>query len=81
MAAGAKDAEVCVWPENWPSFEVFHFVRTQWRTGFSGAVGLDYSAVYPLLDKLTDDKNEWKQMLVDINVMEAAALDSMKKED
>jgi len=81
VAAGAKTAETEVWPENWPVFEVFFTVRTQWRVGFSGPTGLDYSTVYPLIDRETDNKDDWRLMLADLQVMETAALDSMSQKD
>lgn len=34
-----------VWPENWEAMVVFSRLSTQWRTGFSGPTGLDYTAV------------------------------------
>lgn len=77
VAAGAKQEEVEVWPENWQTFEVFCLLRTQWRTGFSGPTGLDYAAVYPLIDKTTSDRDEWFQVLSDIQSMEFAALDAI----
>jgi hypothetical protein len=66
-----------VWEENWRAFDIFEAVRTQWRIGFSGATGLDYCAVYPLLDKFAEDKKDWRALLDDIRVMEGAALDAL----
>ncbi len=70
-----------MWEENWQAFDVFETVRTQWRVGFGGATGLDYSAVYPLLDRFADDPKDWRRLLDDVRVMEAAALDAMRPED
>ena len=42
-----------------------------------GATGLDYSAVYPLLDRAAKDPQEWDEMFSDIQVMEGAALKQM----
>lgn len=81
VAAGGKPQNVEVWPENWPVFELFCTVRTQWRVGFGGPIGLDYSAVYPLIDRMTDDKDEWAQILRDLQCMEFAALAAMKTDD
>ena len=80
MKAGSKPTAVEVWPENWASFEAFCTVRTQWRTGFNGPTGLDYSAVYPLLDRITTDHDEWHSLLRDIQVMEFAALEAIAAE-
>jgi hypothetical protein len=43
----------------------------------AGATGLDYCALYPLLDKATKDDAEWWQLFDDIQVMEVEALSIM----
>ena len=43
----------------------------------SGATGLRYEAVYPLLDRETDTKNEWMELFQDVQVLESAALKQM----
>ena len=58
-------------------WRVFDSVFTQWRVGFSGPTGLDYAAVYPLLDRAAKDPQEWDEMFSDIQVMEGAALKQM----
>lgn len=72
-----SDAEV--WPENWPTWELFDRVSTQWRVGMRGAIGLDYCAIYPVMDRMQLGADDWLQMLDDIHVMEAAALDELRK--
>jgi hypothetical protein len=52
---------------------------TQWQVGMSGAVGLRYEAVYPLLDRLFAD--DWQQAFDDLQVLERAALDAMRDEN
>ncbi len=66
-----------VWPENWPLFQVFCAVRTQWRHGgMGGATGLDYAAVYPLLDRLEPIPGQTLlDTLDDLQTMEFAALE------
>jgi len=66
-----------VWPENVRAFTLFTRVGTQWRVGMSGATGLDYCALYPLLDRETKDEAEWQQLFDDIQVMESKALSIM----
>lgn len=79
--------EVEVWPENWKAWTLFCRVLTQWRVasgGFSsagGPTGLDYGAVYPLLDRMADDKQEWMEMFEDLQVMESAALQQIRDND
>lgn len=66
-----------MWPENFPAINTFSRVSTQWRVGTGGAIGLDYAALYPLLDRLGLSDAEWLQALDDIRVMESAALTAM----
>lgn len=56
---------------------MFRKVSTQWRTGPGGPTGLDYCAVYPLMDRLGLDADAWDALLADIQVMEAEAIDVM----
>ncbi len=71
--------DVEVWPENWPIVMLFCRLGTQWQVGMSGAVGLRYEAVYPLLDRLFADG--WQQAFDDLQVLERAALDAMRDEN
>lgn len=68
-----------VWPENWRVFVLFSRLRTQWRIGMGGPTGLDYAAVYPLLDRAAKDPQEWDELFSDIQVMEGAALKQMSE--
>lgn len=43
-----------------------------------GLLGLDYSALYPLLDRICIDEEDWKSMFADIKAMEAAAIDQSR---
>jgi len=40
----------------------------------SGPTGLCYEAIYPLIDRITDDPVEWDDLLDDIGAMERSAL-------
>lgn len=42
-----------------------------------GPIGLDYAALYPLLDRLATTDEEWEEMFNDIQVMEREALATM----
>lgn len=66
-------------PENWLAFNLFSRLGTQWRVGMSGATGLDYNALYPLLDKQCPTPDEWNNTFDDIQVMESAALSEMNR--
>ena len=63
-----------VWPDNHAAFILFNNLSTQWRIGMGGPTGLDYAAVYPLLDRAAKDPQEWDELFSDIQVMEGAAL-------
>lgn len=69
-----------VWPENWGAFTLFEKVATQWRAGAMGALGLDYTVLFRLMDRKGLEGNEWDEMLDDIQVMEHAALRAMRTE-
>lgn len=42
-----------------------------------GPTGLRYEAIYPLLDRETDTKDEWMELFHDLQVLEGAALNQM----
>jgi len=66
-----------VWPENAPSVELFQRISTQWRHGFAGPSGLDYTALYPVMAHMGLHGRAWFDALDDIRVMELAALTQM----
>lgn len=45
----------------------------------SGATGLRYEAIYPLLDRSYPDPDEWDRALDDLQLMERAALAAMRE--
>jgi len=49
--------------------------------GMGGPTGLDYAAVYPLIDRLQLDPEEWDLLLEDIRTLEHAALNAMNQKD
>lgn len=67
-----------VWPENWPVFEVFALMGTQWRHGPAGPVGLDYPTLWQLLDRQGFAGDEWHQAFADVRQMEDAALAALR---
>jgi len=77
ISARSKPQEIEIWPENWDVFIIFSKLGTQWRVGMGGATGLDYCALYPMLDKATKDEAEWQQLFDDIKAMESEALSIM----
>jgi|688.fasta_scaffold52746_2 hypothetical protein len=75
--ASAEDFDV--WPENWPTVEMFLRVQTQWRTSMGGVIGLDYTALAWVL-KLYEIEDQ-RSLLEDLQVMEAAAMHVMNKQE
>ena len=72
------EVEVEVWPDNWDAFEVFAAMQTQWRTGMSGATGLDYSALEPVMRLQGIKKRDQTEVFSGVRVMEIAALEVMR---
>jgi Phage related hypothetical protein (DUF1799) len=56
---------------------IFCKVGTQWRTGFTGPIGLDYNVVFRLMDDEGMDRREWEDTLESIQCLEAQALQTM----
>ena len=65
-------------PENWDAVQMFLSCQTQWRVGgMGGPVGLDYGAVAWVFS-LYGVKDP-RSLLEDLQVMEAAVLETMSK--
>lgn len=63
-----------VWPDNWSSTLVFADLSTQWRSGFNGPIGLDYSAIPFVLRMKRIARDKWPEIFEDIVVMEDETL-------
>lgn len=59
------------------SFAVFEAMGTQWRTGMSGATGLDYQALPVVMGMLDVEQDQHQVIFADVRVMEQAALRAM----
>lgn len=80
IQARSAHKPVAVWPEHWSTFELFVRLQTQWRVGPVGYTGLDYCALYPLLDRQAATPAQWIDLLDDIRAMESAVLDHLAQE-
>ena len=69
-----------VWPDNWTAFLFFRRLGTRWCVGMGGATGIRWEAVYPLMDRLGLEPEQWDELLQDLEVMESAALTQMAKD-
>lgn len=59
-------------PDAWPVVQLFVCCQTQWRTGPSGLIGLDYNAVKWAFSLY--DVEDQQTMLEDLQIMESEIL-------
>jgi len=71
-----------VWEENWESLMMFLRMQTQWNITMGGYVGLKYEVLLGAggLMSLYDVDNP-RELLEDIQTMEAVALAKLNKKD
>jgi len=71
-----------VWEENWETVVMFLRMQTQWTVTMGGYVGLKYEVLLGAsgLMSLYDVENP-REMLEELQVMEAAALSELNKSD
>ncbi|MET0332549.1 MAG: DUF1799 domain-containing protein [Dyella sp.] len=69
-----------IWPESWPAFDLYTQISTQWRVGYGGPTGLDYTVVYHELDRRNLDRETYDEMLAALRVIERAALTELHKD-
>ena len=58
---------------------LFCDMATQWRTGMSGATGLDYPVLFRLMDEAGLKGADWRDTFDSVRVMESEALEQMRK--
>lgn len=60
---------------------LFQRVGTRWRIPPMGgvAIGLQWEAIYPLMDRLGLDNDGWNDLHDALMVMEAEAIDTMRE--
>lgn len=63
-----------VFPENLPALQLMQSLLTQWRCGFSGPTGLDYTAVPVVMALQGVKKKQQAGVFTDLQVMEAEML-------
>lgn len=67
-----------IWPDNLAAVNVFIAMDTQWRTGYSGATGLDYNALPAVLRLTGVARKAWPGIFNDLRILEDAALTLMR---
>jgi hypothetical protein len=75
----ASGPPIEVWPDNAQSVATFMALSTQWRMGARSPVGLDYAAIPAVLRLRGIPRAEHAQLFADIQVMESAALATMRQ--
>lgn len=77
--------EIEVWPENWPTWEVWLALSTNWRivsgNGDIAYLGLEYPAIPEALQMVGVKKKQRGQVRIGLRVMEGAALPVLNGED
>lgn len=80
LTADDVETAVLIWPENWPAFEAFSALRTQWRVAHCGRTGLDYGSIPITLRLIGTPRSEWREIFAALRIMESAALEEMHKD-
>jgi len=73
--------DVEIWPENLQAYDLFAYMRTQWRGAGMGVIGLDYIPLHHKMDRLGLAPEAYDDLEADIQVMEAAAIGAMNPEE
>lgn len=66
--------EIPVWEENLPVVQILIDMRRQLNVSMGGAVGFIYASLYPLLDRVFPDPDQWMEAFRDFQVMESVAI-------
>ena len=66
-----------VWPENWPAFQLFVKMETQWYIGMNGRAGLNYLVARDFINRMKLNDAEHDELFDDIRTLERAALEAM----
>ena len=72
-------AEIWLWPENRPAWDLWLCLQTQWRVGMGGATGLDYAGVQAAMQLMGIARRERGELFALVRAMEGAALDEWER--
>ena len=71
-----------IWPENVQAFNLFYSLRKQWNLApMGGPIGLNFMVAYNRMDRMGLTPEEYNQLDEDLQVMEDAALEAMRKKE
>lgn len=79
--ADLQQDDVEIWPENLLAYNLFVYIRTQWRGAGMGVIGLDYTPLHHKMDRMGLSPEAYVDLESDIQVMEAAAIGAMNERD
>ncbi len=65
---------VDIWPDNIRAASLFQSLRTQWRVGMGGPVGIDFLVAYSRMDRMSLSPEEYDHLDRDLQIMEDEAL-------
>jgi hypothetical protein len=68
-----------VWPDNWQTCMVFRWLMSQWNYGPGGPVGLRYEVFPEARLRFGIKPEDWPAICDDLQLMEDAALEEMRK--
>lgn len=68
-----------VYEDNWPAFDLFTYMGTQWNIGMGGATGLKYEVAHGYLDRRNLAIEDYENRMDDLRIMEATALEVMRE--
>lgn len=74
LSNGRLNEDFPVYAESWPAIEIFCFCQHQWRHGFNGVTGLDYTAVMAVIAPRYPHLPEQVERLEEINLLERGAM-------
>jgi hypothetical protein len=75
------DEIIPIWDMNYNTFRMFDALRTQWRVGMGGAIGIDYGVIRDVGKMLGLKNKEINEMFPDLQVMENEALITMRENE
>lgn len=80
LADVADDLAVEVWPDTQKAIGLFIAMRTQWRVGMSGLIGLDYCALPTVFRMQAIQRAEQPAAFDDLRLMEVETLNLVHAE-
>jgi hypothetical protein len=69
-----------VWYDAWPAVQLFFSLHTQWRHGFDGVTGLDYTAVLSVIALHVSRRTEQLELLTEIQALELGAMTAINEQ-